>query len=237
MTESEYWKEVQLFSVEVEDAVVIYHTYEEINRLAIESEEIRLALNRDALFWNVQVYSLQTCLFIILGRIFDTGADVRSVHRIVTATLRHLEFFSKHALTQRKAALGLSPRDLADFMSSAWAPDRAIDLEHLRNALSTHTKLYKGAYLPIRNKVFAHRLTERDGAGRLFQAISSTEIGSILDFLHDLTDAIWNLYQNGIKPELGSRCFDEHNEKIRDGARNVLRRIIGPKPVGLDAGV
>jgi hypothetical protein len=226
MTGPEYWLEVQLLSAEVEDAIAIYQTHEEINRLALENENILLALNKDALFWKVQSYSLQTSLIIILGRIFDTGVDVHSVHKIIAATICHLEFFSKDALAERKRASGLTPFDLENYMSNAWVPNGSAELEHLRNSLSTHTKQYREVYLPIRNNVYAHRLMyDAEAVSGLFAATSRTEIGSILDFLHDLMDAIEQLYLNGTKPELSIRHYDLHNQKVRDGVRNVLGRI------------
>jgi hypothetical protein len=226
MTEPEYWQEVQRLSAEVEDAIAIYQTYEEINRLAQENENILLALNNDALFWKVQVHSLQTSLIIILGRIFDPAGDAYSVHRILSATLRHLEFFSKDALTERKRALGLKPFDLENFMTRAWVPNSTAELRHLRKSLTTHTKLYTEVYLPIRNKIYAHRLmNDAEAVFGLFAATNRTEIGSTLDFLHDLMDAIEHLYLNGTEPELGTRHFDLHNQRIRDGVKKVLGRL------------
>jgi hypothetical protein len=226
MTASEYWQEVELLSIEVEDAIAVYQTYEEINRLALENQEIFAALNRDALFWKVQAYTLQTSLIIVLGRIFDTADDAHSVHKIVAATILHIEFFSRDALGERRRSSGLTPRDLENFVSTAWVPNGGSDLEHLRNALSAHTKQYKKVYLPIRNKLFAHRLmNDAEAVAGLFAPTNRAELGSILDFLHDLMDAIEQLYLNGREPELGTRVYDAHNQRIRDGVKNVLGRI------------
>ncbi len=226
MTASEYWQQVQLLSIEVEDAIAVYQTYEAINRLALEDREIFLTLNRDALFWKVQTYSLQTSLIIVLGRIFDTADDAHSVHKIVAATLRHLEFFSRDALRERKSELGLTLHDLEHFMSKVWVPSATADLKHLKKAVSRHTEQYQQVYRPIRNEILAHRLTnDAEAVAGLFASTNRVELASILDFLHDLTDAIELLYLNGTKPELGTRSYDSHNQRIRDGVKNVLGRM------------
>jgi hypothetical protein len=47
----------------------------------------------------------------------------------------------------------------------------------------------------------------------------------MLDFLHELIDSIIDLYNNGKRPRLGERDFTGHNDRIRNGARNVLRKL------------
>jgi hypothetical protein len=40
LTDDEYWEECQNLSVEIEDAISIFHTHEEINRPALESPAV-----------------------------------------------------------------------------------------------------------------------------------------------------------------------------------------------------
>jgi Protein of unknown function (DUF2934) len=51
VSESEFWRLLQLLSTEIEDAVTIFHTYEELNRATLDNQEIALALNQEPLFW------------------------------------------------------------------------------------------------------------------------------------------------------------------------------------------
>jgi hypothetical protein len=50
MTESEYWRQLDLFATEVDNANVIYHTYEEINSVSLTDQDIRVALDKHAIF-------------------------------------------------------------------------------------------------------------------------------------------------------------------------------------------
>lgn len=118
MTEEEYWSDCQLLSTEIDDALAVFFTYEEINRLALEDKRILNRLNADALFWKVLVHSLQTSLFIILGRIFDRGDDAHSIHKVLQA-IDHSEYFSGRRFwpgeqpvvgRSRNGSIGLSPK-------------------------------------------------------------------------------------------------------------------------------
>ncbi len=66
LSEAQYWSEVQLLPTEIEDAVVIFYTYEELNRLAVHDKTLLTSLNKDRLFWQTQMHCLQTLLFITL---------------------------------------------------------------------------------------------------------------------------------------------------------------------------
>jgi hypothetical protein len=126
----------------------------------------------------------------------------------------------------RKTHGGPKPLWLDDYMAEVWIPTSAKDLRHLKTALSPHTKRIEKVYRPIRHAIFAHRLMSDDQAGvQLFGDTSRDEVGTILDFLHDLIESIVNLYTNGFEPELGRRDFKEHNQRIRDGVAKVLKSL------------
>lgn len=56
----------------------------------------------------------------------------------------------------------------------------------------------------------------------LFADTSRKEISAALDFLHDLIDAIFNLYLNGRKPEFGTRDYTEYNQRVRNNVAAAL---------------
>ncbi|MGC2742833.1 MAG: hypothetical protein WA672_06575 [Candidatus Angelobacter sp.] len=226
MSESEFWNDLQYLTVEVEDAKAIYYTYNEINSLAAQKKAVLNAFNRDALFWNVQALCLQTSLFIILSRIFDENENTLSIHRIVNATLGHPEFFSKKALTHRKHPSGPKPEWLDEFISDAWAPRDASELRYIKKALKPHTKRFVEIYRPIRHAYFGHRIIgTQEPIPALFALTNKAELAQMLDFLHELVDAITNLYQNGVPPEIGVRKFEYHNGKIKNSTRSVINKI------------
>lgn len=224
-TPASYRNELVELSTEIENLIVVHYTYEEINRLALQEEGIIQLLNRDALFWQTYMHCLQTTLFVTLSRIFDTEPNARTIHSLLNATLSNIHLFSADALSRRKTGVGSKPAWLDDFMAGAWMPTSANDLRHLKKALIPHTKRYEEIYRPIRHSIFAHRLMSNDEAGmKLFGATNRDEISTMLDFLHDLVEALADLYHNGSQPTLGKRDFSDHNQRIRDGVGEALRR-------------
>jgi hypothetical protein len=117
VTESEYERELRFLSVEIVDAMAVWQTYNEINRLTLEEGAILRALNKDALFWKVQLYSLEISVSVMLGRIFDSAPDAHSIHNLIAATFDNIEFFSKDALSARRIAGKTKPDWLDEFVA------------------------------------------------------------------------------------------------------------------------
>src|SRR5262249_450739 len=69
MTDSTFWNDVEQVSAEIENACTIFHTWEELNRLALEDTAVLATLNENALFWLTQRHCLQSSLFMTLSRI------------------------------------------------------------------------------------------------------------------------------------------------------------------------
>ncbi len=138
MTESEFWDDLQHLSTEVEHAIEIYYVYEEINHLGAKSSAAFSAFNNDALFWNVQALSLQTSLFIILGRIFDTSPDALSIRRVLNSASAHPEFFSRQSLAARMAERKIGQEYIDNLIVGAWAPSDGSDFKYLKKATSPH---------------------------------------------------------------------------------------------------
>jgi hypothetical protein len=225
ISESAFKKELDVVAAEVHEAVYIHQVMEEINRLALNDPNILLAMNEQPLFWQAHRATSQAALFMSLGRIFDTNEATTSIYRLIRITRANIQVFSKAALEARKRGPGPEPPWLNAFLKGIWEPQTAEDLKFLKEALKPHAKLFESVYKPIRHSVYGHRLVSDDEAGiALFPQTNREAIGKILDFLHDLVESINELYLNGTKPELG-RDFKEYNQRIRDDARNVMRRL------------
>src|ERR1039458_7134888 len=125
MTEPEFERNSSALWGQVEDALAVYYTFEQINDLARTNADILDALQVDALFWNVQKHAIQTTLFIILGRIFDLSGDAYSIHRLIRDTEANFGMFSHAALRVRKQRLNLNTQDLGNYFIGLWVPDQA----------------------------------------------------------------------------------------------------------------
>jgi len=230
ITEHEFWEHVQSISAEVDDALAVFHTYEEILRLGSEDAVFR-AFNANAMFWNVQKVSLQTTIFVALNRLFETDPNALSIHRLLNETLAHPEFFSKDALRKRKGDLKIGSEYLDALIDGAWAPADASELRYLKKALQPPFRKFTEIYQPIRHWYYAHRLLQTDKpVAELFSLTNRNDLGQILDFLHELVGGIWHLYQNGMKPEFGMQRFAHNDNEATRSAREVISKVAGLQP-------
>jgi hypothetical protein len=225
ITDVEFKTELDIVANEVYEATYIHYTIEEINDLARADHSILVAMNEQPMFWQAHRAANQAALFMCLGRIFDTNDAMSSIHRLIRITRVNLHVFSSAALGARKLGSGPKPFWFDNFMAAVWEPQTAADLKFLKDALKPHAAEFETVYRPIRHKVYGHRVMSDEQAGiDLFPQTNREGIGKILDFLHDSVEAITDLYLNGTKPVLG-RDFKDYNRRIRDDARNVLRRL------------
>jgi hypothetical protein len=121
MTEAEYKQHFDIIRSEITAATNAFYTYIELHKFASESQEQYDKINRDANFWDIQLYGLQTTWFIVLGRIFDRSSGAYSIHDFLASTVAYRGFFSKRALAdrKRKAARDDQPSWLDEYLKSA----------------------------------------------------------------------------------------------------------------------
>jgi hypothetical protein len=225
ISDAEFKSGLDIVGNEVYEATYIHHTMEAINDLALHDENVLIAMNEQPLFWKAHRAACQAALFMSLGRIFDMNDATNSIHRLLRITRANLQVFSKAALGARKIGAGPKPFWFDDYMSAVWEPQTPADLKFLKDALKPHMAEFETVYRPIRHQVYGHRLMSNEQAGiDLFPQTNRESVGKILDFLHDLVEAINELYLNGTEPVLG-RNFDDYNKRIRDDARNVMARL------------
>jgi hypothetical protein len=224
MTESEYWRNYHFVLDDVNTAIESFYTDLEIHSCAREDRDVYQMLNKHAGFWNILLYGLQSTFFITLGRIFDDGEDCHSVQMLLAATVAHPEFFSKQALALRRSTGLVNPEWLDANFDSVFEP-QSSDLRTLRRALVRYERIYKPRYRNIRTQVYAHKiLTEEKLVSDLFSQTQIKEIDEILYFLHDLVEALGDLFQNGRKPELGIKTYD-YRQRIKNTTRSVLQNV------------
>lgn len=226
MSESEYVDLLNVVSTEIENAFIIYHTYEALNQLALHDAPIFAVLNEDALFWQTYRSTLLTSLFMTMSRIFDPTGGTITAQTVVAATIGNLHLFSKQALRTRRTKPGPKPDWFDEFIDSVWEPASPADLKHLKKALNPHLALFQSVYLPIRHNIYAHRLMSDDQAGvELFPKTNREELKGTPHFLRDLDNIIRDLYNNGRKPILGQHDSTAGVTATASRVEKVLRKL------------
>ena len=114
------------------------------------------------------------------------------------------------------------PNWLDGNLANAFEPS-VDDLRNLKREVSKLRKAFDPVYKDIRNKVIAH--TEFKDPNQISLLFSKTQIGEIEKTfygLYDILESIWELLQNGRRPQLASKDYDYRN-RISEATQSVLK--------------
>jgi len=221
MNETEFWGGFELTSKEINLAIESFYTWLEIHNYAMANKEIYSLLNKTPSFWNINLYGLQASYFLALGRIFDTGKDSHSIHKFIKSCIDHPEHFSREALEKRKQGDSEKPDWLDNFMKETYLP-QISDFGKIKKEISLHRNKFDEIYRDIRNCVFAHNIANNPGAtAEMFGKTKIADIEEMLYFLHDLQGVVFNLFYNGVKPDLGKKEYS-YKERISSEVRQAI---------------
>jgi hypothetical protein len=225
VTEIEFQKRLEWLIDETRSALAVYDTYEELNRLAVDRNDIQAAMLADHAFWQVQLGALQGYLLVILGRLFDKGRDAHSISKVLNAAEKYISFFSHEALSHRKREGGPKPSWLDEYVRTAWVPKRET-FAALGKSLEEHSQYYCTVYLPIRNNFIAHHsLKPPKSVWEMFEQTNRKELGEMLVSLRDLAGVIQAAFLDGTPPVLGKTIYESDRAEIRSAARSVLEKL------------
>ena len=76
------------FQSEINAACWSFYAWKNIKDIAVDDKIVYRALNRNALSWNIILYSLQSTFFIAIGRLFDIDGKTFSVHTFLRRVLK-----------------------------------------------------------------------------------------------------------------------------------------------------
>ena len=199
-----YDRYYQEYCNEVHKALGSYLFWKMIQKRSFEEKDLLEALNRTPLSWVFVRHSFQVTLFITLGRIFDADSDAFSLDDLLKYCAENIDIFSLESLKKRKIKdqSGRVPDWLEGYIQKSYEPV-AADFQRLRGEATKHRKVFEEIYRPIRHKLIAHNDKEyMENADKLWAKTNIGEMETILWFLHDIKETLFNAYHNGRKPEL-----------------------------------
>jgi hypothetical protein len=172
-----------------------------INYVASTRPELIAKLDANAGFWNPVIDALQNSSIVAMGRIFDRRRDVRSAEKLLTHATTSIGLFGRQSLELRKAR-NMSPALARDFAAAAFHPTPQ-DFAGLKTEVDNHRALYDLRIAPIRNNVSAHsgRITTQQ-MYQLFGSVPVVDFERLVVFPLRLHSALWQLFENGLRPEL-----------------------------------
>ena len=199
--------EKQLSNLDLEVTVIASYVYAEmsIQHAASKSKKLLRVLNRAPTFWRTCNASFQSSAYMALGRVFDLKSPY-NIEALIASMEHNISAFSRNALSARKAAAGFSdPIQLRQYVASAHALDLA-DIRRIRRAVARRRLVYDRAIMPVRHQYLAHRQANgHANVQSLYNKGKVKEMWQLSCFLYQLHQSLWNLYNNGHKPELRVR--------------------------------
>ena len=219
------------FREEVAAAAHAFYLWKGINNIASGDRATFRGINEQALTWNTIAHSLQTTFFIAIGRLFDTDGDAFSIHAFLRGCIENIAEFDRPALCARKLALsnGVDPDWLASYVANAYVPT-VEDFRRLRGEASKHQAQYEAIYRLIRNQVFAHKYAgSMDSVQSLFGKTKISDIEQLLDFLYQVQEVVFQLFQNGVLRKIGDFQNSEETLVVEDVGDLLQRLRIEPE--------
>jgi len=198
--EAKFTRELQIFSIEITEAIQFFYAYLTINAVLSDNRKALDIVNQTPLFWNTNVSALQASFFVTLGRILDQNSK-HNIDRLLSMAQKESVIFSVEALEGRKRA-GKQNADewIQDYIKDVYVPT-ATDFRRLRKYINKYRKIYESVYREIRHKVYAHKeLSKPEDLEALFARTNIREIQKLLIFLNRFHEALWQLFYNGLKP-------------------------------------
>jgi hypothetical protein len=193
--------ELETFRREVSAAAQFLYAQMTINHRARVSRRVLQALNQTPLFWNTVAASLQLSAFIALGRIFDNDSP-HNVNTVLRAFQRYPEVFTREALAERKRRGSANADEwLPGYLARVHIPT-PDDFRRLRKLVAEYRRVYETQFADIRNKIYAHKnLVDDNEVATLFGNARTRDLERVVVFVNELYLALWELLQNGRKPE------------------------------------
>jgi hypothetical protein len=204
-SEAEFIRELDVFGAEAEAAARFFYTWHAMHAVLSDDKSVLDVLNETSSFWQTVLHALLTASMITVGRIFDQDQShsKHNIDRLLRSAQTNLGIFSKEALAQRKRRLSPDADAwLTNYLQRVYVPTDK-DFRRLRRYVAVRRKIYESKYRPIRHRVFAHKgISEQADIDTLFAKTKNRELQQLIVFLNRLHDALWDLLNNGRKPNL-----------------------------------
>lgn len=195
----------QLENLRWEANIIAGYIYAEmtIHHAASKSKKLLHRLNESPTFWKTCLAALQSSAYIALGRVFDTKNSRYCLSELLFTLEENLNLFSKASLSERKKKDGFVDKErLAEYVHGAHRFSRS-DLRTIQRSVERHRAIYEKAIKLVRHQHLAHRNTFASADTQSLYARGKVkDFWRLSAYLLNLHEGLWNLFQNGRKPNL-----------------------------------
>jgi hypothetical protein len=216
-------------STEVTHASNCFNILLSIRTLLTDDPDTKRVVSLTPLFWSTTLSATQTSLVMTLTRIFEHKSNY-SINSIMKMIAEHGEIlFSADAINARRFKAVPSEQRSKIFrypiipVRSSPSPTLA---KEIAKQLKKHRDHYDKQLMVLRDKWFAHReLNEEDIYGYLVNAMHPEPIQDMLDFLLVFHQQLFQLYWNGMIPDIKLLKKPPRQSSLMSG--EVRRLLLG----------
>ncbi len=227
----EYKKHYGAFSQNIAYAARMWYYHMHLNNIAEEDPAIIEALNKAPRYWLDQRYAAVQTTIIFLGKIFDNdgrGYKVHNVDKMLDAAYEGQDHFSKAELRKRKIESGSEFEGLDEYVKNTAEPD-SEDFKAIKAEVKK-AKVVWERIKPLRDKIYAHDEIMSDAERKaLCEAVENNDITEILQILLNISEALWQIENNGRKPDFSSD-YNQPIERAKKEVEEVIASLLYAVP-------
>lgn len=227
MTKDEevFLEKLEVFRQESAQCAQFLYTYLTIHAVASEDTSVRRGLNEEALVWNTVLGSLQTSIFIVLGRIFDPNGKHGPDAMLKAAERLQVVFSYSSLATRKQPSFAGDPRALADYMSSSFVPGKQ-EFSRLQRLVSGYRARFNASYKELRDRVFAHKVyVKSEKVQELFSKTNIDDLERMVTFLGRLHTALQDAFHNGSRLTLRPSRHSTQKMLASPRGRNMIKPV------------
>ena len=171
-------------------------------RLFLTKQEDVNKINKNYYFWQIYEVSIRTNLFIGIRRLYEVKSGTFNFQKFIEKCIEKKSAFSKKSLRARKIKASRNSSDWIDsYMKDTYEPTEN-DFKALSKIVRNNSKKMKGIYTEVANKIYAHAIhLDKASMEGIAGNLEFDEIESALLSIWHCYNQVWQMYENGRKPE------------------------------------
>lgn len=171
-------------------------------RLFLTKQEDVNKINKNPYFWQIFEVSVRTNLFIGIRRLYEVKSGTFNFQKFIEKCIENIEDFSKKSLRARKLKASANSSDWIDsYMENKYEPTEH-DFKALSKIVRNNSKKMKGIYTEAANKIYAHAIhLDKVSMADFSENLEFDEIEAALLSIWHCYEQVWQMYENGRKPE------------------------------------
>jgi len=199
---------------ETETTLKTFYALKQFRKFLSSPEDVNI-INHNPDFWRIFEVSVRTNLFIGIRRLYERKNDTFNFQQAISNFIKNINEFSKESLRERKLAGSPDANEWIDSYISEACEATPEDIKRLAKGVRRNSKRMNGPYTKAASKIYAHAI-HMDYAviSQITDQLSFDEIEVALESIWHCYNQIWQMYENGSKPNFEVEKYPYSQEVI-----------------------